>query len=231
MKKMLSLSVIAASLFATSAVGAFAAEKEEKEAGWKSLPEFQALKALQVEQKALQDQLKAQSQINQQAWSVHWGDVTVEVREKVKGALAETKPLREVNKSLSAELKEAKKAKDKQKVASLKAEIAANHTAIEEKLAHVQTELAQVKEQKASFKELTQEVKPIRTEKKANREQSVEIKADKKTTVKQAKEAFKAGDREQAAISLTEAADLLKQLMEIQNEILEQKQAIAQIIQ
>ncbi|MBH0330405.1 hypothetical protein ABH14_11475 [Brevibacillus brevis] len=231
MKKLLSVSVIAACLLATSAVGAFAAEKEGKGTGWSSLPEVQSLKALQVEKKALQDKRKAQTQTNKQAWDILWGDVTPEVRETVKSALAETKPLREENKTLSAELKEAKKAKDKEKVVSIKAEIAANHTAIEEKLAQIQTELTQVKEKKASFKEMNQQLKPIRTEKKENKEQAKELKAKEKSTVKEAKEVFKAGDKEQAATSLQEAADLLKDLTQVQSEILEQKQAISEIIQ
>lgn len=53
----------------------------------------------------------------------------------------------------------------------------------------------------------------------------------KKNTVQEAKEVFKSGDKEKAATSLQEAADLLKELIEVQSEILEQKQAISEIIQ
>lgn len=63
------------------------------------------------------------------------------------------------------------------------------------------------------------------------REPSWEQRRIKKNTVQEAKEVFKSGDKEKAATSLQEAADLLKELIEVQTEILEQKQAISEIIQ
>jgi chromosome segregation ATPase len=230
MKKIVSVSVIAASLLLQGAGIIHAEEKEANRQNMKQTPEYQAILTLLEERKQLNEQLKSQGEQNRAVWEELRSGVPKEVRETVKRVMAELKPLREENKRLTAELKEAKQAKDAERIQALKAEIEANHQAMEAKLAPIQAEWEQVKELRQSLKEPISQVKPIREEKKANHEEVVKLRAEWKERIKAAKEAYKNGEESQWKEALADAAALLEQLTEVKSEILNQKKAIYDIL-
>ncbi|MFD2370629.1 hypothetical protein ACFSO0_11880 [Brevibacillus sp. GCM10020057] len=230
MKKLLSVSLLTTGLLASSAGIIHAEEKPVKDPGWKQTAEFQQLQTLQEQSKQLNSQLKAQSEKNKAVWDSLRGNIPQEVRDTVKAAMAELKPVREENKALTAELKAAKQAKDKEKIASLKAQLEANHQKIEARLAPIANEVAQVKEGRQNLKEPLAEVKPIRDAKKANREQAKQVKQGVHAALASAKEAYKNGDPAWQS-SLNEAIDLMKQLNDLKSEILSQKVSIYEALQ
>ncbi|MDF2683528.1 MAG: hypothetical protein K0R47_4718 [Brevibacillus sp.] len=230
MKKILSVSLLTTSLLASSAGIIHAEEKTVKEPKWKQTAEYQQLQTLQGQSKELNIALKAQGEKNKAIWDSLKGGVPEEVRDTVKAAIDELKPLREENKNLSAQLKEAKLAKDKEKVASIKAQLEANHQTIEAKLAPIADEVAQVKESHKNLKEPLAEVKPIRDAKKANKDEAHQVKQEIQNTLTSAKESFKNGD-EAWQSSLNDAIDLTKQLNALKSEILSQKTSIYETLQ
>ncbi|MED4586838.1 hypothetical protein [Brevibacillus choshinensis] len=225
MKKILSVSLLTTSLLASSTGIIHAEEKPVKEPKLKQTAEYQQLQTLQGQSKELNIELKAQGEKNKAMWDSFRGDIPQEVRDTVKAALAELKPLREENKNLSAQLKEAKQAKDKEKVASIKAALEANHQTIEAKLAPIADEVAQVKEGHKNLKEPLAEVKPIRDAKKANKDEAQQVKQEIKDIITSAKESFKNGDAAWQS-SLNDAIDLTEQLNALKSEILSQKTTI-----
>lgn len=230
MKKMVSVSLLAATLLVGGVGTIHAEEGAQQQAKWKQTPEYQALQTLQEQRKQLNEQLKAQGEQNKAAWEALKGDVSPEVREQVKSVMQAIKPLREENKQLVAQLKEAKQAKDVEQIRALKAKIQANHQAIEAKLAPIQAEWEQVKELHQSLKAIKSQVKPIREEKKANHEKVVQLRGDLKETLKNAKEAYKNGGETEWKEMLDDAAGLLEQLNAVKEEILTQKQAIYDVL-
>lgn len=230
MKKILSVSLLTTSLLASGAGIIHAEEAPVKEPKLKQTAEFQQLKALQSQSKELNIQLKAQGEKNKAIWESLKGDVPQEVRDTVKAALAELKPLREENKNLSAQLKEAKHAKDKEKIASIKAELEANHQTIETKLAPIADQVAQVKESHKNLKEPRAEVKPIRDAKKANKEEALQVKQQIADALTSARESYKNGDGTWSS-SLNDAIDLTEQLNALKSEILSQKTSIYEALQ
>lgn len=230
MKKILSVSLLTTSLLASSAGIIHAEETPAKELKLKQTTEFQQLKTLQSQSKELNVQLKAQGEKNKAIWESLKGDVPQEVRDAVKAALAELKPLREENKNLSAQLKEAKQTKDKEKIASIKAQLEANHQTIEAKLAPLADQVAQVKESHKNLKEPLAEVKPIRDVKKANKEKALQVKQQIADALTSAKESYKNGDDAWQS-SVSNAIDLTEQLNALKSEILSQKTSIYEALQ
>jgi chromosome segregation ATPase len=230
MKKILSVSLLTTSLLVNGMGIIHAEEQAEAQQLWKQTPEFQAIQALQEQRKQLNAQLKAQGEQNRAAWEALRSGVPREVRETVKRVMNEIKPLREENKQLVAALKEAKQAKDEDRIREIKAELEANHQAMEAKLAPIQSEWEQVKELHHALKEPKSQVKPIREEKKANHQKVIELRTDIKETIKNAKEAYKNGQETEWKDALGDAADLLEQLIAVKSEILSQKQAIYDIL-
>lgn len=230
MKKILSVSLLTASLLAGGTGIIHAEEQPATKQKLTQTPEYQELQSLLQQKKKLNAELKAQSEKNQALWDTLRGDVPQEVRDAVKKAMAEIKPMREENKNLVIQMKEAKKVKDKEKVAELKAKIEANHQAIDAKLTPLESELAQVKELHQKLKEPLAEIKPIREAKKANHEKALQVKQEWKETIKSAKNSFKNGD-ESWKSSLTEAIALIEQLTDIKTEILSQKASIYDSLQ
>jgi chromosome segregation ATPase len=230
MKKILSVSLLTTSLLVNGVGIIHAEEQSEAQQKWKQTPEYQAIQTLQEQRKQLNAQLKAQGEQNRAAWEALWSGVPQEVRETVKSVMNEIKPLREENKQLAAALKEAKQAKDEERIREIKAKLEANHQAIEAKLAPIQSEWEQIKELRNALKETKSQVKPIREEKKANHQKVVELRADVKETMKNAKEAYKNGQETEWKDALGDAADLLEQLIAVKTEILSQKQAIYDIL-
>lgn len=230
MKKILSVSLLTTSLLASSTGIIHAEEKPVKEPKLKHTAEYQQLQTLQAQSKELNIELKAQGEKNKALWDSFRGDIPQEVRDTVKAAMAELKPLREENKNLSAQLKEAKQAKDKEKIASIKAQLEANHQTIEAKLAPIAEEVAQVKESHKNLKEPLAEVKPIRDAKKANKDEAHQVKQDIKDTLTSAKQSFKNGD-EAWQSSLNDAIDLTEQFNALNSEILSQKTSIYETLQ
>ncbi|MGG4499112.1 hypothetical protein [Brevibacillus reuszeri] len=230
MKKILSVSLLTASLLA-GGTGVIHAEEQPIQAQkLKQTPEYQELQALLTIKKELNEKLKAQTAQNKAMWESVRSDVPEEVRTTVKNMMVEIKPIRETNKALTAQLKEAKAAKDKAKFAELKAAIEANHKTIKAKLAPIESELAQIKALHQQLKEPMTQMKPIREAKKANREEAVQVKQEFKDKLKATKDAYKNGDNAWNT-SLTEAIDLIEQWTEIENEILSQKASIYDILQ
>ncbi|WP_411502986.1 hypothetical protein [Brevibacillus centrosporus] len=230
MKKILSVSLLTTSLLASSAGIIHAEEKSVEEPKLKQTLEYQQLQTLQTQTKELNTDLKAQGEKNKALWDSLRGDIPQEVLDAVKAAMTDLKPIREENKALTVQLKEAKQAKDKEEVASLKAEIEANHQTIEAKLSPIADQVAQVKEGKKNLKEPLAEVKPIRDAKKANKEEAQQLKQQIKDKVASAKEAFKSGDTAWQS-SLNEANDLTEQLKSLKSEILSQKVSIFEALQ
>jgi chromosome segregation ATPase len=230
MKKMVSVSLLAATLLVGGVGTIHAEEGDQQQAKWKQTPEYQALQTLQEQRKQLNEQLKAQGEQNKAAWEARKGDVSPEVREQVKSVMQAIKPLREENKQLVAQLKEAKQAKDVERVRALKAKIQANHQAIEAKLAPIHAEWEQVKTLHQSLKAIKSQVKPIREEKKANHEKVIQLRGDLAETMKNAKEAYKNGGETEWKEMLNDAAGLLEQLNAVKEEILAQKQAIYDVL-
>ncbi|QRG67701.1 hypothetical protein [Brevibacillus choshinensis] len=230
MKKILSVSLLTTSLLASSAGIIHAQEAPAKEPKLKQTAEFQQLKTLHSQTKEMNTQLKAQGEKNKAVWDSLKGDVPQEVRDTVKAALAELKPLREENKSLTSQLKEAKQAKDKEKIASIKAQLEANHQTIEAKLAPIADQVAQVKESHKNLKEPLAEVKPIRDAKKANKEEVMQVKQQIEGALTAAKESYKNGDDAWQS-SLNDAIDLTEQLNALKSEILSQKTSIYEALQ
>jgi len=230
MKKILSVSLLTASLLAGGTGIIHAEEQPAQEQKLNQTPEYQELQSLLTIKKDSIEKLKAQTSQNKAMWESVRSDVPEEVRATVKNVMLEIKPIRETNKALTVQLKEAKAAKDKAKVAELKAAIEANHQAIKSKLAPIESELAQVKALHQQLKEPMVQIKPIREAKKANREEATQIKQQFKDKMKVTKEAYKNGDNTWST-SLTEAIDLLEQWTDIENEILSQKASIYDALQ
>ncbi|WP_103110893.1 hypothetical protein [Brevibacillus reuszeri] len=230
MKKILSVSLLTASLLAGGTGIIHAEEQPAQEQKLNQTPEYQELQSLLTIKKDLNEKLKAQTSQNKAMWESVRSGVSEEVRAAVKNVMQEIKPIRETNKALTVQLKEAKAAKDKAKVAELKAAIEANHQAIKSKLTPIESELAQVKALHQQLKEPMAQIKPIREAKKANREDATQIKQQFKDKMKVTKEAYKHGDNTWST-SLTEAIDLLEQWTDIENEILSQKASIYDALQ
>jgi hypothetical protein len=242
--------MIAAALGTLVAVGsfgsAFAASAEEASApatapvnqeqakvklpSLKDTAEYQSWQTLVQQNKVLQEQLKNQREINQQAWNTLKGAVSSDLRSHVKQALSETKTLRENNKALLEQLKAAKASKDKEKVQSLKQQIAANHQAIEAKLAAIKPDLEAVKQLGAKLKNIKTLVQPIRDAKKADWQKVAQLREQLKSTVKQAKDSRKQNNAAEMTAQLNEAANLLQQIMTLKNEIITQKSQIAEML-
>lgn len=238
MKKFLAVSIVTASLM-MSGVGAVGAEElptaqakqtKENAAKLQNTPEFQAIQALNQQRKDLNEQLKAMKGTNQALWDAVNGDFTPELRQQIKAALAEIKPLKEANKALVAQLKEAKADKDQEKAKALKAQIEANHQAIQEKLAPVSEDLAKLKELRQTLKEPLSQIKPIRQEKKANHEQVKQLRTEIKDGLKAAKEAYKAQNEEALKAHLDEVTADLQALVNAKEEIIKEKQEIGEIL-
>lgn len=230
MKKILSVSLLTASLLAGGTGIIHAEEQPAQEQKLNQTPEYQELQSLLTIKKDLNEKLKAQTSQNKAMWESVRSRVPEEVRAAVKNVMQEIKPIRETNKALTVQLKEAKAAKNKAKVAELKAAIEANHQAIKSKLAPIESELAQVKALHQQLKEPMAQIKPIREAKKSNREEATQTKQQHKDKMKVAKEAYKNGDNTWST-SLTEAIDLLEQWTDIENEILSQKASIYDALQ
>ncbi|MGG1664631.1 hypothetical protein [Brevibacillus sp. NRS-1366] len=230
MKKILSVSLLTASLLVGGTGILHAEELPTKEQKWKQTPEYQELQSLLTIKKDLNAKLKDQTAQNKAMWDSLRGDVSAEVRETVKNVMLEIKPIREENKNLTVQLKAAKTAKDKAKATELKAAIEANHQIIKSKLVPIETELAQVKALHQQLKEPLTQIKPIREAKKANREEAQQIKQQFQDKLKVAKEAYKNGEDTWNA-SLTDAIDLIQQWTDIENEILSQKASIYDALQ
>lgn len=230
MKKLLSVSLLTTGLLVSSAGIIHAEDKPVQEPGWKQSAEFQQLQSLREQTKQLNRELQAQGEKNRAIWDSLRGDIPQEVRDTVKAAMAELKPVREENKALAAQLKGAKQAKDKDKIASLKAQLEANHQKIASRLAPIADEVAQVKAARQNLKEPLAEIKPIRDAKKANREQAKQVKQDIHTALASAKEAYKNGDSAWQS-ALDEVIALTKQLNDLKAEILAQKVSISEALQ
>ncbi len=237
MKKWLAASVLTASLLANGLAVAGAQEPtaadaqqhqaKAETAKWKQTPEYQALEALQQQRKQLNEQLKSQTAANRELWESLKSVLPQEKREEIKNVLKEVKGLREANKNLVAQLKEAQVNKDKAKVQELKQQIAANHQAIQDKLAPYQADIAKLKE---LHKQVAEQVKPIRQEKKANHEKVVTLREQIKSAIVNAKDANKAGNDAEVKQQLDDAIALLQQLISVKQEILSEKQQIADIL-
>lgn len=229
MKKILSVTLLTASLLA-GGTGIIHAQEQPKQQKLKQTPEYQELQSLLTIKQDLNNQRKDQTAQNKAMWESLRGDVSPEVRETVKNVMLDLKPIREENKELTVQLKAAKAAKDKAKIAEIKIAIEANHQTIKNKLAPIESELAQVKALHQQLKEPLAQIKPIRDAKKANREEAQVIKQQFQDKLKATKEAYKSGDLTWNA-SLAEAIDLIEQWTEIDNEILSQKASIYDALQ
>ncbi|WP_289143023.1 hypothetical protein [uncultured Brevibacillus sp.] len=117
MKKILSVSLLTASLLAGGTGIIHAEEQPAQEQKLNQTPEYQELQSLLTIKKDLNEKLKAQTTQNKAMWESVRSGVSEEVRAAVKNVMQEIKPIREAKKSNREEATQTKQQyKDKMKV-------------------------------------------------------------------------------------------------------------------